>query len=268
METDDRLSEPTALGEAEAGNGSRGYHVLDDPIIYPVILAGVVLTTVLPLLLEQQLCLPLLNGLVIFPLFAWALRLGRPGRAVGLALFWVACQTVVVVSASLIIPDQAGLAIRQALEHRSETLAWIASGDGVAGSPGLWLPQQLRQAAVFAVATLLTGGLGGLILLATTLNMVNFVVADLIRQAGNLLLVLLFAWPIWSLVRLLAALIIGAVLAEPVAVLDLRPQWWGRWWAERRRLLAIGLGVLLLSFLLQLLLAPAWDDLLRLATDL
>lgn len=243
----------------------RSYHVLDDPVVYPVVLIGVLLTTGLPIFLGQRICLPVLNGLVIFPLFAWALRVGRPRRAVELALFWVVCQGSAVVAASLLLPDRAGYAIVQGLEYRTEILRWAATGQGRASQPAIWLPGQARDLALFSLATLLTGGLGGLIWLASRLNAFNFSVTGLWQQAASPLLILL-AWPIWAVVRLIGYLVMGAALAEPVAVLDLRPAWWARWWRQRRRWLALGLAFILLGAAMQLLLARYWPGWLRAVT--
>jgi hypothetical protein len=247
---------------------SSSYHVLVDTIVYPVIALGVALTTALPVFLQQRFCLPVLNGLVIFPLFAWALRAGRPRRALGLGLFWALCQSLAIVAASLLMADRAGTAILGALEFRTQWLAWIASGSPVTSTPALSLPGQVRELAVFAAGSLLTGGLGGLILLAMALNAFNFTVASLLQQALRPVLLLLAAWPIWSVVRLIGYLTVGAVLAEPVAVLDLRPQWWAAWWPRRRRLLATGLGLIVLGIVLQIVLSPLWPSLLRSATGL
>ena len=252
-------NDPERIGVQVATETS--YHVLNDPVIYPVIALGVVLTTVMPVLLGQRFCLPLLNGLVIFPFLAWALRVGRPRRAVGLVLFWIVVQSVATVAVSLLLTERAGLAILGALEFRTQWLAWIDHGTPVLA----WLPQ-LRELIIYALAAFLTGGLAALILLAMVLNTFNFTVASLIQQAVSPVLLLLIAYPIWMVVRLLGYVILAVFLAEPVAVLDLRPAWWSAWWPQRRRLLGIGLALILAGVVLQLLLSPVWQRLLGLAT--
>lgn len=250
------------------GQPATGYHVLNDPVVYVVIFVGSLLTTGLPVFLGQRFCLPLLNALVVFPLFVWAVRVSRPRRAITLGLFWALSQTVAFLAMALLLSERATVTVLNGLDFRTEMLAWIATGSGAPGAPGQFLPRELGNVALFAGASLLTAGLGSFILLALALNMINLYVASLVQQATNPLLLALTAWPIWLIVRLAGYLMSAAVLAEPAAVLDLRPQWWAGWWRRRRRLLAIGIGIVLLSFLLQALLAPIWDDLLRAATGL
>ena len=79
---------------------------------------------------------------------------------------------------------------------------------------------------------------------------------------------LLGAWPIWVIVRLVSFLTVGAVLAEPMVHLNLRIGFLTDWWRRRKRLLAIGLGIFALSVLLQVLLAPLYRSLLQAALGL
>jgi hypothetical protein len=253
--------------ELQAKVEASTYHVLDDWVVYVVIFLGTVLTTGLPVLLGQQLCLPLLNGLVIAPLFIWALRAGRPRRAIELGLFWAVCQTVSTVAATLLLPELASRAIWDGLSFRTEMFTWIDHGQGRPGMPAAFLPQAARNYGIFAALSLATGGMAAFVFLAKLLNTFNFYVATLVQHVASPLLLALAAWPTWLIIRLVGFMVTGAVLAEPVAVLDLRPDWWRRWWQERRRLLAIGLGILLLSIVLQLLLSPIWPAMLRQAVD-
>lgn len=250
---------------AQAAEGS-AYHVLDDPVVYAVILIGVLLTTALPVFLGQRFCLPLLSALVIFPLFVWAVRLGRPRRAIALAGFWAICQAAAMLIASLLLAQQAGLAIFNGLEMRSEVMSWIASGQAAQGSVAgvpLSLPKLLTQALVVAGGSLLTAGLAGLIVDALALNATSYIAVSLAQMASQPVLTLLLAWPIWTMVRLAGYFVAGAALAEPLAFGDLSLQGWAAWWRRRRRLLAIGAGLVLLGILLQLVLGPAWTSLLR-----
>ncbi len=77
------------------------------------------------------------------------------------------------------------------------------------------------------------------------------------------MLLALAAWPLWMIVRLVGYLIVGAVLAEPVANLDLRPATLAAWLQARKRLLLAGLGVILLGVVLQALLSPLYQSVLQ-----
>lgn len=269
----DRDMEPAA---------SPGYHVLDDWVVYPVLVFGVILAAVPSLLLGQQICLPVLPVLVIAPMFLWAVRLGRPQRAIGLALVWAASLALTVWVSSLLVPERAGQAIWRGLEMRSELLAWIATGTAGAGEV-LGLPldvtTQLLQALLVLVGSLVSAGLAGLAVDALLINATSFVAASIVEQANRLLPGILLAWPIWSVVRVLGYIICGAVLAEPIFLSRLlfgtaqepapeRPASLAQWWQWRRRLLLSGIGLILLAIALQLLLGPSWASMVRRATGL
>jgi hypothetical protein len=272
---------PSATVEDQGGDSSRGYHVLDDPVIYVVIAFGVILTTALPVFLGQRFCLPLLNTLVIFPLFVWAVRVGRPRRAVALGAFWAVCQALAMLAASLALPQQAGNAVLNGMEMRSQAIAWtVADAFGRPAGFIVGLPfsvsNQLIQLVVVAAGSLLTAGLIGLLIDALTLNATSYIAASVVQLAGNPLLALAAAWPLWTVLRLAGYLLIGAVLAEPLAVgavsarpdEDAEPAWtWARWWRRSRRLLGVGLGLAALSIVLQALLGPSWATLIRQITN-
>lgn len=237
-------------------------NVLDDWIVYPTMAVGILATTFFPILLGQQLCLPLLSAAVLIPMFIWALRQGRPRKAITLALFWVVVQSLSVVIASLLFQDTAWQAVRGGLEYRSAWLAWIEGGPLVTLAPSLDYGRQVVELALYSLAMALTGGAGGLLLLTLALDRVNFTVASLIAATQNPALAALAGWPLWLVVRALGYLIVGAVLAEPVANLDLRPAYLADWLRRRRRLLLAGLGLVLLGVLLQALLSPLYQTIL------
>lgn len=262
--------------------GMTGYHVLNDWVVYPVLMLGVVLAAVPSVLLGQQICLPVLPVLVIAPLFLWAVRLGRPRRAIGLAVVWATSLAITLLVSSLLVPDQASQAIRHGLEIRSDVLAWVATG--VAGSGDvLGLPlsasTMLLQALVVLAGSVLSAGLAGLLIDAQTINATSFVAASIVNQAGNPLPATLVAWPIWTVVRVVGYIVCGAVLAEPFFLSRIlfgtaeerspgRPASLAEWWQRRRRLLLSGIGLILLAIALQLLLGSSWAALVRRVTGL
>lgn len=233
-------------------------NVLDDWIVYPSMAAGIVATTFFPVLLGQQICLPLLSAAVLIPMFIWALRQGRPRKAITLALFWAVVQSASVVVASLLFEDSAWRAVQGGLEYRTAWLQWIGGGPLVPLAPALDIPRQVVGLAVYAIAMALTGGAGGLLLLTVALDRFNFTAATLLAAGTNPLLLALTAWPLWMIVRLVGFVMVGAVLAEPVANLDLRPAYLAGWLQRRWRLLLAGLGVIVLGVILQALLAPLY----------
>jgi hypothetical protein len=196
-------------------------------------------------------------------MFLWALRQGRPRKAITLALFWVVVQSVSVVAASLLFEDTAGRAVQGGLEYRSAWLAWIEGGPLVSIAPSLAYGRQVIELVLYALAMTLTGGVGGLLLLTLALDRFNFTVASLLAIAQSPVLSAVAAWPVWLIVRLVGYLIVGAVLAEPVANLDLRPAYLAAWLQARKRLLLAGLAIILLGVLLQVLLSPLYRTILH-----
>lgn len=275
---DDLPTQETAGGQPEiAADETRGFdqaaadefdadepeypdeNVLDDWIVYPTMAVGIVVTTVFPILLGQQICLPLLSAAVLIPMFIWALRQGRPRKAITLALFWVVVQSLSVIVASLLFQDSAWQAVQGGLEYRTAWLQWIEGGPPVTMAPALNYARQALDLLIYALAMAFTGGVAGLLLLALALDRLNFTVATLLASASNPLLLALAAWPLWMIVRLVGFVIVGAVLAEPVANLDLRPAYLANWLQRRWRLLLAGLGIVLLGVVLQALLAPLYQ---------
>lgn len=251
--------------DEEAAGAITGPSVLDDWVVYPSMAFGILVTTALPIFLEQRVCLPVLSAAVLIPMFIWALREGRPGKAIQLGLFWAVVQSAVVVAASILLSDNASRAVIGGIEFRSGWLAWIANGTAVEQMPAMALSRASIEWIVYAAAMALTAGAAGLIGLTIAMDAFNFTVATLLAEAARPALMLLSAWPVWVIVRLVAALTVGAVLAEPMAAFNLRPGFLAAWWRHRRRLLAIGLGLLVLSLLLQLLLAPLYRTILQAA---
>jgi hypothetical protein len=244
-----------------------GENVLDDWIVYPSMAVGIVATTFFPILLGQQICLPLLSAAVLIPMFIWALRQGRPRKAITLALFWVVVQSISVVVASLLFPESAWQAVQGGLEYRTAWLQWIEGGPPVSMAPALDYLRQIIGLAVYAIAMAATGGVAGLLLLALTLDRFNYTAVTLLASASNPALLALAAWPLWMIVRLVGFVIVGAVLAEPMANLDLRPVYLSGWLRRRWRLLLAGLGVILLGVVLQVLLAPLYQTVLQNALE-
>ena len=245
-----------------------GPSVLDDWIVFPSMAFGILVTTALPIFLGQRICLPVLSALVLIPMFIWALREGRPRKAIQLGLFWAVVQSAVIVISTVLLSDSASQAVLGGVEFRSEWLSWISNGTHVLRTPALALDRTVLELIVYSAAMFLTGSVAGLIGLAVAMDTFNFTAATLLTHAPRPLLMLLGAWPIWGIVRLVSFLTGGAVLAEPMVHLNLRIGFLTDWWRRRKRLLAIGLGIFALSVLLQVLLAPLYRSLLQAALGL
>jgi hypothetical protein len=134
-------------------------------------------------------------------------------------------------------------------------------------APALDYLRQVIGLAIYAIAMAATGGVAGLLLLALALDRFNYTAVTLLASASNPTLLALAAWPLWMIVRLVGFVIVGAVLAEPMANLNLRPAYLSGWLQRRWRLLLAGLGVILLGIVLQAVLAPLYQTILQNALD-
>lgn len=236
--------------------------LIDDWIVYPAMGLGIVVTTFLPVGLGQRVALPLLSALVLAPMFFWAVRQGRPDRAVRFALFWALVQSLCVLLASWLFDTSSGRAIAGGLAYREAWLRWAEHGSVVTAAPATSYLVQARETLVFLVGSALTGGAGGVGMLALALDRVNFTAASLLHTAPHPLLGLLAAWPLWLIVRLVGLVMLAAVLAEPLANADLLPGYWPYWARHRRRLLVIGAALLGLAAALQAMLTPLYQRLM------
>ncbi|MCC7353263.1 MAG: hypothetical protein IT330_05850 [Anaerolineae bacterium] len=238
------------------------YDFLSDPLIFVFLAIGAPITTMLGFLAGRQVFLLAMNTVVIFPFFALAVRRGRPLRAVGLTLAWGLFQTISVIVLTLAVPQQAESSIAQGIEYRAEMVQWIATGHSPENTLVLFLPAQARNFGLLAAASVLTGGLGGLFMIASLINYSGFYIAHLTAHATQPLLLVGVAWPIWSLTAIIGYVVCCVVLAEPLLRLD--------WRAPLRRLplLVIGLSLVLLDAIFRLLAGPLWRALLQKATSL
>jgi hypothetical protein len=238
------------------------YDFLSDPLIFIILAIFTPIANMLGFLTGNSLFLLIVDTVVIFPFFLLAIRRGRLQRAIGFTLVWSVIQAISVIVLTGAVPQQAEFSIAQGIEYHAEMTQWIATGQSSVNTPTAFLPAQGRSLALLVVATVLTGGFGGLLMIASQINYTGFYIAHLISHAVNPLLLAVSAWPLWNLVNVAGFLICCAVLAEPLLCWNRRAP------MKRLPLLAMGLSLIVLDTILRLLLAPVWRDLLRQATNL
>ncbi len=238
------------------------YDFLSDPLIFLFLAIGAPITTMLGFLAGRRAFLLIMNALVIAPFFILAVRRDRPLRAIGLTLAWCLFQMLSVTMLTLAAPQQAEFSIAQGIEYRSEMVQWIATGRSRENALAFFLPMLVRNFGLLAVVALLTGGLGGLFMIASLINYTGFYIAHLLAHTTRPALLIGVAWPIWSLAEVAGYVICCVVLAEPLLRLT--------WRAPLRKLplLALGLSLLIADAILRLLAAPLWRALLQKATSL
>lgn len=205
--------------------------------------------------------LPFAAALTVFPEFARRVRAGDSVGAWRLGMAWAGALSAGLLTLTLARPDWAAAVIWNGPAYRDEMMAWIQTGAGRESDWRAFLPQHGRHAAVFVVLTLASGGYLGLALGAALLGYMNYFVGSYAALAPNAVQGIAVAWVPWSIVRVMAFVLLGAVFARPILLRRAGSgPWVGR--VERRLLLLAGSG-LLCDVLLKGLSAPLYGVFLR-----
>ncbi|HKY32601.1 MAG TPA: hypothetical protein VJV23_08710, partial [Candidatus Polarisedimenticolia bacterium] len=154
-----------------------------------------------------------------------------------------------------------GRAVFHGPAYSQEMREWIALGEGRESEPSRFIPQHLLHAAAFCLLSAATAGGGGLVLGAAMLSYMSFYAGDFAAraQACPAVCAALLAWNPWSIVRVASFIVLGVVLAEPLAArgsLRARPAGSPRAWVWA------ALAGLAADIVLKSALAPAWRTML------
>lgn len=154
-----------------------------------------------------------------------------------------------------------GEVIPRGAAYFSEMRDWIRSGSGAESDPARFIPQHLLHLGFFLLVSAASGGLGGLFLGSFLLGYMSFYVGRLAAEAQHPWAAAVLAWHPWSVLRVLAFLILGVSFSRPL--LDRAGV--TSWWREEQRWLILGMILWAADLLLKALLAPYWPALLRAA---
>ncbi|MGK7948525.1 MAG: hypothetical protein AB4368_06900 [Xenococcaceae cyanobacterium] len=226
---------------------------------------GSVLTTIASFSFSIPKLMPFLGAGVIYPFYL--LLVGRRcyKRAMGWVLWWAICQSFIVAIATILAPERANVVVLHGAVYTENMLHWIRTGEGAEGSPQLFLPIHLQEYALFSTLSLLTFGSAALILGTYLLNYMNFYVGQLVYQSSYPWLAALIGWPPWSILRVVGYISTGLALTALALKL-------GHHFSRKfpqldfpRQYFLMGLGLLLGDLLVKAILAPIWQQLLRIA---
>jgi hypothetical protein len=222
--------------------------------------AATIVLTVLGYYSRLPWLLPLLQVVPAYPILVRDLKEGKTSLAVLRMLAWALVIALTVGVLALHAPETGAASVLHGQAYRDEMVRWVRTGAGTESMPSRFLPQHLLHAAAFAALSLATGSLLSLVLGAVLMNYMSFYVGSLLSLARRPGIVLLCGWPPWSILRVIAFVILGVVLAGPflrrVAGIPFR-------WADRRGwILAAAVG-LVLDAALKAMLAPSWGRILR-----
>ena len=236
------------------------------PVLLPALLAPVAVFLAFALGFAApaagRAALPILATLAIYPVFARLVMAGRRGAAIAAALLWAASLSVSLISHTARDPEAAGHGVLMGPTYRDEMFQYVASGEGRESDPRRFIPQHLLHAGIFAVATLLSGGLLGLAMGTVLVGYMSYYVGALAAGPHPFTAGLL-GWPPWAILRVAAFVLLGTVLARPL-LLRLRGLRNEPLFAPAdRRIAIIGVALLLADILLKSIFATTWATLLR-----
>jgi hypothetical protein len=223
--------------------------------------AWVLLTPLLPWLVALPggpWLLPLAAPLTVYPAFAARVRARRYGRAWLLAMAWAALLSVGVITMVAVRPLLAAKGIVHGQAYKAEMVQWVVTGAGKEVTPAQFVPEHLLHLGAFLILTTVSAGYLGLALGAFLMAYMSYFVGSLALATSRPVVAGLAAWVPWSVIRVMAFVLLGVLLARPLLM---RQRWpFGR---REASLFALAFAGIAADLALKTLLAPRWGLLLR-----
>jgi hypothetical protein len=219
------------------------------------------LTLLLPLLTAVpggSWALPLVAPLTLWPAFRERVRAQDYLGAWTLGMAWALLLSAGVILLVLWWPEAARAGILHGEAYRQEMFGWVRTGVAPENSPRLFIPQHLLHLGVFLLLTWASGGYLGLVLGAFLVAYMSYFVGSYAAASGHPLLGSLLAWVPWSVVRVCAFVLLGALFSRPLLARRVWP--FERWDV---RLMALAFAGLLVDILVKSFFAPSYGLFLR-----
>jgi hypothetical protein len=219
------------------------------------------LTVFLPLLAALpggRWALPLAAPLTLWFAFRDRVRSQDYLGAWTLGMAWAVLLSAGVILLVLFGPEAARGGILHGEDYRREMFGWISTGLAPENDPRIFIPQHLLHLAVFVLLTWASGGYLGLVLGAFLVAYMSFFVGSYAAASGHPVAGSLAAWVPWSVVRVAAFVLLGALFSRPLMK---RRAWpFERW---EVRLILLALAGILVDILVKALFAPSYGLFLR-----
>ncbi|MFL6232593.1 MAG: hypothetical protein ACJ76N_05615 [Thermoanaerobaculia bacterium] len=219
------------------------------------------LTLLLPLLTAVpggSWALPLVAPLTLWPAFRQRVLTRDYLGAWTLGMAWALLLSAGVILLVLWWPEAARAGILHGEAYRQEMFGWIRTGVAPENSPRLFIPQHLLHLGVFLLLTWASAGYLGLVLGALLVAYMSYFVGCYAAASGHPLLGSVLAWVPWSMVRVCAFVLLGALFARPLLARRVWP--FERW---EVRLMALAFAGLLVDILVKSFFAPSYGVFLR-----
>lgn len=201
--------------------------------------------------------LALLAPLPLYPAFRERVREGDYYGAWKLGVVWAFLLSLGVILLVFWWPE-AARGIVNGEPYRQEMFGWISTGAGPENDWRQFVPQHLLHLGVFLLLTWLSGGYLGLSLGALLVAYMSYFVGSYAAASGHPMLGSVAAWVPWSVIRVLAFVLLGSVFSRPLLV---RKPWpFGR---DEYRLMALASSGILADLAMKATLAPSYGLFLR-----
>jgi hypothetical protein len=228
-----------------------------DPLIYLVLVLGLLLVMGLGFLAQQQTMMPVLGGLIGWLFLLWALRHARPDVGLRIVGLWAVTVFVLSVVAGRLLDQQALAAVPGSLDYIADQMLWLTGESGAVEQPAVWVAGFARRAGLLLAGSVLSAGLVPLIVGARYLAILGLWTARLFDAPHPA--AILFGLAPWIWAEIVAQVVLVVILAEPVVTGDVQALVQN----GRRRLLVIGLIALALAAILHLMLPGLFASPLR-----
>jgi len=219
------------------------------------------LTLFLPLLTMLpggQWVLPLVAPLPLWFAFRERVRTRDYLGAWTLGMAWAVLLSAGVILLVLWWPDAARAGILHGEDYRREMFGWITTGIAPENDPRIFIPQHLLHLTVFLILTWASGGYLGLVLGALLVAYMSDFVGSYAAARGHPLAGSFLAWVPWSVVRVCAFVLLGALFSRPL--MERRAWPFERWEA---RLILLALAGIVVDILVKSFFAPSYGIFLR-----
>ena len=205
------------------------------------------------------LIVPILNTAASFPFMVAALRRGDIRLAVARMLLWALSMGVAATLLSYARPVQTETLFLRGAAYRAEMFGWVLTGRGAESTPSQFLPQHVKDTALFTGFAVTTGGVLAMPMGAALMNYMGHYVGALAAASRSPALTMALGWHPWAVIRVISFVILGVLLSMPVLSKLYR---FHVDWQTAQPLFALAIAGLILDVTMKALLAPAWQRLL------
>ncbi len=202
--------------------------------------------------------LPFVAPLTLYPTFQARVKEGNVADAWFAGMAWAILLSLGVIVLTQAAPEAAARGILNGEPYRQEMFGWIATGLAPENSPRQFLPIHLLHLSLFALLTYVSAGYLGLVLGAALAGYMSYFVGSYAVASHHPLVGSIVAWVPWSVIRVAAFVLLGALLARPL----LSRRLWPFERKEARLFALVSIGIVG-DMMLKTFAAPAYGRALR-----